>query len=125
MKVNSCIRNLLKLILVLQNNSMDISCGSNDCSKPFLGPSLSIDCYNTRVITLYMKDGSLFNGTFNDGNTLIESPYFRIQDIDNDCCTLMILNYVDGAFIPTRRTIVVNIGCICAIKCIEDIRITL
>lgn len=125
MKVNSCIRNLLKLILVLQNNSMDISCYSNDCSKPFLGPSLSIDCYNTRVITLYMKDGSLLNGTFNNGNEIIESSYFRIQAIDNDCCTLMILNKVDGSFIPTRRTIVVNIGCICAIKCIEDIRITL
>ena len=125
MKINSCIRNLLKLILVLQNNSINISCGSNDCCKPFLGPSMSFDCYNTRVITLYTKDGSLINSTFDNENGTSESSYFRIQDINDDCCTLMVLNYVDGEFITTRNTIVINIGCICAVKCIDDVRIVL
>lgn len=125
MKINSCIKNLLKLILVLQNNSVNISCGSNDCCKPFLGPSLSTDCYNTRVVTLYTKDGSLFNGTFDDENVTSESPYFRIQDIQDNCCTLMVLNYVNESFIPTRRTVVINIGCICAVKCIDDVRLAL
>ena len=125
MKVNSCIKNLLKLILVLQNNSINVSCGSNDCCKPFLGPSLSIDCYNTRVITLYAKDGSLINSPFNNENSDGESSYFRIQDINEDCCTLLILNYVNGEFVSTRNTITINIGCICAVKCIDDIRILL
>ena len=53
MKSNKCIRNLLKLINLLQNNSIN-NCSMNDgCTKPFLGPSINNICYNTRVITLY------------------------------------------------------------------------
>ena len=117
MKVNSCIRNLLKLILVLQNNSMDISCGSNDCSKPFLGPSLSIDCYNTRVITLYKKNGEIFSSTYGDSS----SSYFRIQSVSDDCVTLLILENTSDGYISTGEFITINISCICAVKCIEDV----
>lgn len=125
MKSNRCIKNLLRLILVLQNNSTDISCMMDDCTKPFLGPSISKDCYNTRVITLYTKDGSLLESIFHDCNELKRSPYFRIQEIDDECCTLLILDNIDGKFISTRQTTVVRLSCICAVKCIDDVSINL
>lgn len=125
MKYNTCIRNLLKLILVLQNNSIDISDISNDCTKPFLGPSILNECYNTRVLTLYTKDGNLFESTFYDTGKLRNSPYFRVQDITDDCCTLLILDNIDGVFISTKQTVVVRLSCICAVKCITDVSVSL
>lgn len=125
MKSNNCIKNLLKFIWVLQNNSTDISCEINDCTKPFLGPSIFTDCYNTRVVTLYNKNGDLFTGFFNNGNGLMTSPYFRVQSVDDNCCTLLLLNNVDNTFESTRQTMTVNLNCICAVKCIEDVSINL
>ena len=118
MKNNNCILNLLKLIILLQNNSSDrYSCDSS-CSKPYLGPSLNCICYNTRVITLYTKDGSLFTAPYNSSN---ESSYFRVNNIDNNCVTLLILRRDGDSFFSTNEKITVNINCICAIKCITDI----
>lgn len=123
MKVNNCIKNLLKFICILQQNSTDLTFSSMNCSKPFLGPSIQGTCYNTRVITLYSKLGELFNATFYLNNDIMNSSYFRVREVDDNCCTLEILNFVDGTYNSTGQTVVVNINCICAIKCIEDVYI--
>ena len=125
MNTNTCIKNLLKFICVLQNNSTDISCITNNCTKPFLGPSISSECYNTRIITLYNKNGELFRSNFIDNDTISYSSYFRIQEVDDDCCTLLILQENNNEFVSTQQTITVKIGCICAVKCIEDVSINL
>ena len=96
-----------------------------NCTKPFLGPSIQGTCYNTRVITLYNKLGELFNTTFFNNNQIMNSSYFRVIDVDDSCCTLEILDYSDNTFVSTNQTIVVNINCICAVKCIEDVYINL
>ena len=57
MKNNNCIKNLLRLILLLQRNSVSSNCLESGCSRAYLGPSFNFICYNTRVITLYRKDG--------------------------------------------------------------------
>lgn len=124
MKTNNCIKNLLKLISVLQDNSMNISCLNDSCTKPFLGPSVLQSCYNTRVITLYNKQGNLFTASFDDNGVSRNSTTFRVQNVDNDCCTLLILDVVDGEYISTRQFITVRLSCICAIKCIEDVSIS-
>ena len=124
MKTNFCIRNLLKYILVLQNNSCESSCYSDNCSKAFLGPSISFGQYNTRVITLYTKNSQLFESPFYINGIVQSSSYFRLQEVDDDCCTLLIL-YNNGQYSSTGQTIKVKLSCIAAIKCIEDINITL
>ena len=125
MKTNICIRNLLKFIWVLQRNSCNLSDNTDSCSKCFLGPSISFGPYNTRVITLYNKNGQLFESFFLDNGVTNTSGYFRIQDVDDECCTLLILNNIDEQFLSTGQTIKVRLACIGAIKCINDINIIL
>ena len=121
METNQCIKNLLKLICVLQNNSQNMSCLDEGCTKPFLGPTITSSCYNTRVVTLYNKQGTLFTTNFIDNGVGSSSSNFRVQKVEDDCCTLLILNNVDGEFVSTRQTITVKLSCICAVKCIEDV----
>ena len=121
METNQCIKNLLKLICVLQNNSQNMACLDEGCTKPFLGPTITNSCYNTRVITLYNKQGTLFATSYIDNGDIKNSSNFRVQKVEDDCCTLLILNNVDGEFVSTRQTITVRLSCICAVKCIEDV----
>jgi len=120
MTTNRCIKNLLKLIALLQNNSQEECCDVS-CTKPFLGPALDMVCYNTRVITLYNKNGTQFTSTYTDSNNNIQaSGFFRIQSVDDNCVTCLILNKVGNSYVSTTSYITINLSCICAIKCIED-----
>lgn len=122
MSTNYCIRNLLKFICVLQSNSSDLFCDNYGCSRNFLGPAISCGCYNTRVITLYTKDGTLLYGQYDTVNT---SEYFRISNVNDDCCTLMILRRNGDSFISTGQYMTVNLKCICAVKCIADTNVNI
>lgn len=121
---NTCILNLLKYIYLLQNNSI---CRENEgCSKPFLGPTISNTCYNTRVISLYKKDGSIFSVEYTDSEGVIQtSSLFRITDITNESVTLLILSVNENTYSSTNRYITVNTNCICAVRCITDTCISL
>ena len=122
MRTNSCIKNLLKFICLLQRNSQNTCALDGGCTRPFLGPIVNNICYNTRVITLYKRNGEIFEATYTDqdGN-LNTSSLFRVSDVHHDCCTLLILNENNGEYISTGEYVTVNIGCICAIKCLEDV----
>lgn len=109
---NNCITNLLKFICLLQNNSISNCSSNNSCDRPFLGTNNSI-CYNTRVISLYRKDGSLF--------TTDNNSYYRVMDVNDSCCTLLILN--NDGYQSTNNYITVNLNCIGAVRCISDIYI--
>lgn len=120
MKTNKCIKNLLKLICLLQKNSENNNSLNDTCTKPYLGPTINNICYNTRVITLYNKNGTLLTSNYNINNTLEESSLFRVENISDDCVTLRILTKDNNTYKSTNNFITVNINCICAIKCIED-----
>ena len=92
---SSCIFDILKTILNLQRQNFD-----NDsffgCDKPFLGPINNTLTYNTRPIQLYIcANGSpwTFDYTLADGTTGT-SDVFRIESLDDCCCTCRIL-YLD------------------------------
>lgn len=122
MSGNNCIRNLLKLICLLQQNSINKCALDEGCVKPFLGPTIDNICYNTRIITLYRKDGELFTTTFtNSDNEVVTSSFFRVSSINDDCVTLLILENTEDTYSSTRQYITVNLNCICAVKCIEDV----
>ncbi len=120
MSTNSCIRNLLKFISLLQKNSLGTNKLYSNCTKPFLGPSIN-NCYNTRVITLYKKNGKLLEVPYQDNNTSNTSSLFRINDVKDNCCNLLILTKQKDKYISTGNCITLNINCICAIKCLEDV----
>ena len=118
-EANRCIKNLLRLICLLQENSENI-CQNNDCTRPFLGPGLNNICYNTRVITLYNKNGELFTAAYIDNTTEQTSSFFKVVSINDNTATLLILSENDGIFSSTNNYITINICCICAIRCITD-----
>lgn len=122
MATNRCIKNLLKLICLLQQNSENKCCLEDGCTKPFLGPTKNNACYNTRVITLYTKNGTLFTSTYTDDHKNVQtSSLFRVEKVHDDCATLLILTEDYGTYLSTKQYITVNLKCICALKCISDV----
>lgn len=124
MRVNHCIKNLLLFINVLQKNSINRVSLDSCCNRPFLGACSNCDCYNTRIISLYNCKGSLFTVDYSLNGNVYTSSAFRIQDIHDDCCTLLILSNNNGTYSSTEQFVTVDIGCICAVKCLGDVQIS-
>ena len=117
MNHNYCIMNLFKYIILLQSNSSNVYCLKNN---NFNG-SRSIIFYNTRVISFYKKDGSLFTVSYtNDSNNISSSSIFRIMNIHDSCVSLLILNKDDDSYYSTNQHITIDISTIGAIRCIVD-----
>lgn len=116
---NRCITNLLKFINLLQINSTRYQIDEG-CQKPYLGPNNNNQCYNTRPITIYTKDGSIFETTYKYNNETNNSSIFRIEKLNNDCVTLLILRKDNNTYINTNSYVTINTNCICAIKCLKD-----
>lgn len=117
MKVNRCIKNLLQFINVLQRNSLERTDWDNNLC---LEKKVAGTCYNTRVISLFNCQGKLIESEYLFDGCTASSSVFRIQDVQDDCCTLLILRKDNDSYISTGQCIVVDIGCICAVKCLGD-----
>lgn len=123
MRSNHCIKNLLKLICLLQENSVNKHYLEDGCAKPYLGPTIDQICYNTRVITLYTKNGTLLSSNYDNNGSVGTSTFFRVEKVLDDCATLRVLVKDNDNYVSTNSFITVNLGCICAIKCIVDVAI--
>lgn len=117
MKVNRCIKNLLQFINVLQRNSLERTNWDNDLC---LEKRTTNICYNTRVVSLYNCQGKLIESDYLFDGRIATSSAFRIQDIQDNCCTLLILRKDNDLYISTNQYMVVDVGFICAIKCLGD-----
>ena len=126
MSSKNCIGNLLKLICLLQDNSTSSCNLENGCSKPYLGPSSNPNCYNTRIIQLYRCNGTLMETSFkSDNGTILSTNFYRVMSVDNNCCTLLLINYdnLSDTYNSTHQYITVNLDCIGAVKCIKDVTV--
>ncbi len=121
MNYNNCIKSLLLMIDVLQKNSFNNFNCQNLCEKDYLGPSFNCSFYNTRVVTFYNKQGNLFETFYFDNDMQYSSSYFRICNISDDCCKLLILKNENETFYSTGQYITLKLNCICAVKCLEDV----
>ena len=117
MNNNKCFINLIKLIILLQTNSID-----NNLNK--LGHFNNTN-YNTRIISIYKKDGTIFNTNYLLNNQSQNSNIFRIQELKNNCLTLLILSNQNSNYYSTNQYITLDISCIAAIRCLKDININL
>ncbi|MCI8568369.1 MAG: hypothetical protein HFJ11_00120 [Bacilli bacterium] len=126
MSSKNCIGNLLKLICLLQDNSTSSCNLENGCSKPYLGPSSNSICYNTRIIQLYRCNGTLMETTYtSDNGTILSTNFYRVMSVDNNCCTLLLINYdnLGDTYNSTRQYITVDLACIGAVRCIRDVTV--
>ena len=136
----NCIGEILKVILVLQQNACPDSC-LDSCDRPMLGGGPNCLVCNTRPVMLYSCCG---NGTpwtmpiEKDStnvcsNTQVSaccqdcSNVFRVEKLDGNCATFRVLapNPQESCcntipYIATNSFFTMNLSCVCAIKCLSD-----
>lgn len=126
-KENCCFSKLLKVIDILQKNSCGELCSDESCTRPFLGGSPNIICYNTRPVTFYTCNGNIFTASYQVGGETRTSSVFRVERVDGCCVKCRILEANPDQSDPTRRYlatnqfITINLDCICVISCLADI----
>ena len=121
-----CISETLKKILLLQRQDFDNECFAG-CDKPYLGPACNSICYNTRPIMLFnCCNGTAWSFPYTIDGVESTSSMFRIESIDDCCCTCRIL-YVntDGVVSATNEFFTLDLNCVGALKCLEDVSIDL
>ena len=122
MNNENCLANILRAIVVLQNNAENIDCTNNSCTRPFLGEIPTTTCFNTRLVTFYRCDNSLVSLPYTLNGTEEETTVFRVESVNDNSITVLLLGD-DGTetyTINTNTYATINLGCICAIRCIGD-----
>ncbi len=122
---NNCLANILKVINVLQNNAEEDCPNNNSCTRPFLGNFPTVICFNTRLVTFYRCDNSLITLPYTLDGIAATTSIFRVESVSNDSVTvLLIQDNGDGTYTNTNTFATINLGCVCAIRCIGDTTIT-
>ena len=120
MNKENCLANILKVINVLQNNAEKVDCNYG-CTKPFLGNIAINPCFNTRLVTFYRCDNSLVTLPYTQNDVVEQTTIFRIENVTCDSVTVaLIRDNGDGTYTNTLTYATINLGCICAIRCIGD-----
>ena len=126
----NCLTSILETILCLQN-AKDDNCEVFGCDKPYLGPTPSLVCYNTRPINLYnCITGELWSFPYTIGTTSGTSSVFRLENLEGNCCTcrVLALNTDDTnnleTYVPTSTFFTINLDCVSAIRCLPDVLVS-
>ncbi len=136
----NCIGEILKVILVLQQNACPDSC-LDSCDRPMLGGGPNCLVCNTRPVMLYTCCGNGVpwsmpvekDNTNVCSNTQVSaccqdcSTVFRVEKLDGNCATFRVLapNPQESCcntipYIATNSFFTMNLSCVCAIKCLSD-----
>ncbi len=125
----SCLTSILETILCLQN-SKDDSCEVLGCDKPYLGPTPSLVCYNTRPINLYnCTTGCRWSFPYTLGTVNGTSSIFRLENLEGNCCTCRVLaqnpdTSSSEPYVLTSTFFTINLDCVSAIKCLPDVLVS-
>lgn len=124
---NQNISDTLNLIATLQKNACcnDNNCISG-CTRPFLGPSDTSICFNTRPIQLFScGSDNAWTMPYDINGTTGESNVFRIENVDNNCATFRVLipNTVEEetTYTLSNSYFTIDLSCILAMQCLPDI----
>ena len=124
MNKENCLANILKVINILQNNAEKIECNYT-CTRPFLGETINNPCFNTRLVTLYRCDNTLVTLPYTLNGVAGETNVFRVESVnDNSVTVLLLADDGDNNYTNTNTFATINLGCICAIRCIGDTTVT-
>lgn len=123
----SCFKDILKVIDVLQKNTNECPFIDTGCKRPFLGNLPSTICFNTRPITFYKCDSSILSLDYTAESTTLQTTVFRIEEVYEKSVKVLLLapnpDTTDPTmpYISTNQYATINLGCICAIKCLPDV----
>lgn len=122
----NCLIDVLKFIDNLQKCSLQQDSFDFGCARPFLGIGNTISYFNTRPVTFFLCDNTQLALTYYVDGAAVVSNVFRIEDVDDSCVIVRLLSTNDdGTYSSTNETALVNVGCICAMRCLNDISLDL
>lgn len=123
----NCLAKTFEVILLIQQkrDKCDMAEG---CDKPFLGPTISPICPNTRPITIYSCcNNVIWTMPYTLNGTTSTSTVFRIENIDDNCATFRVLapnpdttTVGTTPYVATEDFFTIKLDCIGAIKCLAD-----
>ena len=136
----NCIAEILKVILILQQNACPESC-LDSCDRPMLGGGPNCLVCNTRPVMLYTCCGNGVPWSMpisKDSTTICSNPQlnncgpecsnvFRVEKLDGNCATFRVLapNPEESCcnsipYIATNSFFTMDLSCCCVIKCLND-----
>ena len=116
-----CLRETLCTIVRLQKQGECIDDGINSCDRTFLVINNN-NVFNTRPITLYTcPNNTLWTMPFTDGDESGTSTVFRVETVEGCCATFRILRDVDVTLEATDSFFTINLNCVGAIQCLDDV----
>ena len=134
----NCICEILKVILVLQENACPESC-LDSCDRPMLGGGPNCLICNTRPVQLFTccgngvawsmsttKDSTaICSSSLNDNDSGECSVVFRVEKLDGNCVTCRVLTDNSdqenlNPFIATNSFFTMDLSCICVVRCLSD-----
>lgn len=121
-----CLASILKVIVTLQNRSEKFDCFTEGCDRPFLGPTPTTVCFNTRPVTLYRcSDGVEWTLPYTLNGTTGTSSVFRVENVEGCCVTVRVLapnpdTTPDTPYVSTDSFATINLNCVGALRCLAD-----
>ena len=125
---NCCIADILEVIVKLQNRSEKFDCLGDGCDRPYLGPTPSTVCYNTRPVNLYRcASGDLWTFPYTLNGTTGTTSTLRCEQVDGCCATCRLLapnpdttTAEATPYVPTENFVTINLSCCGALTCLPD-----
>lgn len=129
----NCIADILRVILVLQQNACPEGC-LDSCDRPMLGGGTNCLICNTRPVMLYTCCG---NGvpwnmpTTKDTTTACStagttcSSVFRVEKVEGNCATFRVLQDNPdpnslNPYVATSSFFTMDLDCCCVCRCLSD-----
>ena len=132
---SSCIAEILKVILILQENACPDKC-LDSCDRPMLGGGPNCLICNTRPVMLYtccgngvpwsMPTSKDSTETCPDAGETVCSNVFRVEKLDGCCATFRVLapnpdtTTTTIPYISTNSFFTMDLNCVCTIRCLND-----
>lgn len=114
---------LLDILRLINNLQKNVICQNNNdtCTRPVLGLN-NVLSYNTRPVSFYLCNNQELTITYSEGTSSI----FRVENINGNCITVRLLTTNEtGDIVSTNEFATINISCIAAISCLNDVSLTL
>ena len=127
----NCIRDILSVILVLQQNACGESC-LDSCDRPMLGGGPNCLVCNTRPVMLYTcgSNGDPWSMPVTKDDTAecgdsTCSPVFKVEKVEGNCATFRVLQANPDTtstypYVGTNSIFTMNLDCVCSIRCLSD-----
>ena len=130
-KDGNCIKDILCVILVLQQNACGESC-LDSCDRPMLGGGPNCLVCNTRPVMLYTcgSNGVAWSMPITKDDTAectaaTCSPVFKVEKVEGNCATFRVLQAnpdttSTSPYVGTNSIFTMNLDCVCSIRCLSD-----